>query len=68
MACCVNVELERIWKEAIVVPFRHPTEICQEGLRKSKKISNRIAGAPAEIRTQNLSYSGGLEHYGYDKL
>jgi hypothetical protein len=42
-------ELERIWKEA-VVPNRH----FLKRLRKIRKTSFTIAGAPAEIRTGDL--------------
>jgi hypothetical protein len=34
----MNDELERIWKEAVMVLFKKLSNIYQEGLRKSEKI------------------------------
>jgi hypothetical protein len=45
-------ELERIWKEAVVVYLRYYLGVCLEGLRKPRKSTSRIVGVPAEIRTE----------------
>jgi hypothetical protein len=36
----VNNELERMWKEAVVVYLRFYPSICQKGLRKPTKTAN----------------------------
>jgi hypothetical protein len=46
-------ELERIWKDSVVVQLRHYPCICLEGLRKTMQ-NFSIAIVPAGIRTVYL--------------
>jgi hypothetical protein len=47
-----NDEPKTIWEQQW--PKLYNPSICLEGLTKPRKISVRIAGVPAEIRTQQL--------------
>jgi hypothetical protein len=57
----VNDKLENIWKEAVVVNFRHYFGIFLEGLRKTTKTSVRIAGLRAVKRLRNSATA--LKYY-----
>jgi hypothetical protein len=47
-------ELEKIWKEAVVVLSRYYPGICLEELRNATKAPVRIAGVLAKIWTEHL--------------
>jgi hypothetical protein len=42
-------EFERIWKDVVMAQLRDCPTICLEGMRKTTKISVRIAGVLPEI-------------------
>jgi hypothetical protein len=46
--------MERIWKETAMAYSRYYPGICLEGLKKTAKNFNRLADAPAEVRTKHL--------------
>jgi hypothetical protein len=54
----MNGELERIWKEVVVVLTKYNPDIFLEGLRKTTK----HLGVLAEIRTEHLPNTS-LERY-----
>jgi hypothetical protein len=48
----MNNELEKIWKEAVAVHLKYFPEHFLDGLKKTTITSVKIAGVPAEIRTE----------------
>jgi hypothetical protein len=64
----MNNELEKIWKEAVVVYSGYYPSVCLEGLRTTtRESSGRRAGVPAEVKTEHLPNTN-LEHYLYTNL
>jgi DNA-directed RNA polymerase subunit N (RpoN/RPB10) len=57
----MNDELERIWKEAVILKSRYYHDIFMKDLRKTMKTSS-MASIQAEIRTEHLPDTG-LERY-----
>jgi hypothetical protein len=49
-----NVELEKMWKEAVVARFRYCLSICPDELRKATRISGSIFRLRAVIRFRDL--------------
>jgi hypothetical protein len=50
----IVIELDRIWKEAVVAWWRYSPGSCLEGLRKITKYIVFIRGVPAEVRTKRF--------------
>jgi hypothetical protein len=62
----MNVELERIWKEASIAWSMYYPRIRLEGLRKTMK-TLRIADVSVDIRTEHLPNTS-LERYWYTSI
>jgi hypothetical protein len=63
----MNNELERIWKEAVVVLTREYSGSCLENWRKPRKFSVMIGCDLAKIRNKRLSKTR-LKHYWYNNM
>jgi antibiotic biosynthesis monooxygenase (ABM) superfamily enzyme len=50
----MNDELERFWKEEVMVQLRFYPGICLEGLNKITKTSIRVVSVPSRIQNEHL--------------
>jgi hypothetical protein len=50
----MNVEVQEIWKKAVVACFKGPLRHSTKRIQQSAKLSVKLFGVPAEIRIGHL--------------